>query len=55
MLLLLKKNILCSYLSLIHAFNVRGRQVSIDFIDVLLVHVFRHRIFIQMVHWIGAW
>lgn len=39
-----------SYLSLIYSLDVWSREVSIDFVDMLLVHVFRDRVLVEVVN-----
>lgn len=42
------------YLRFVDAFDVWGREVSVDLVDVLLVHVLRHAVLIKVVHHVGA-
>lgn len=42
------------HLGLIHSLDVGSREVGVDFIDVLLVHVLGNRVLVQIVHHIGA-
>lgn len=42
------------YLCFIDAFDVRGREVCVDLIDVLLVHVLWYTVLIKVVHHVGA-
>lgn len=42
------------YLCFVDTFDVGGREVSVDLIDVLLVHVLRHTVLIEVVHHVGA-
>lgn len=42
------------YLCLINPFNVWGGEVSVDLVDVLLVHVLWYTVLIEVVHHVGA-
>ena len=43
-----------NHLSLIHALDVWCRQLSVDLVDMFLVHVLWHRVFVEVVDHIGA-
>lgn len=42
------------YLCFVDTFDVWGGEVSVDLIDVLLVHVLRHTVLVEVVHHVGA-
>lgn len=42
------------YLCFVDAFDVWGGEVSVDLIDVLLVHVLRHTVLVEVVHHVGT-
>lgn len=42
------------YLCFIDSFDVWGREVGVDLVDVLLVHVLRYTVLIKVVHHVGA-
>lgn len=43
-----------SNLCFVDAFDVWSREVSVDLIDVLLVHVLWYGVLVQVVHHVGA-
>lgn len=47
--------IFCPYLCLIDTLNIRSRKVSIDLIDVFLVHVLRYCILVKVIRHTRAW
>ena len=44
----------CVYLCFVDSFDVWCRQVCVDLVDVLLVHVLWHTVLIEVVHNVGA-
>lgn len=49
-----KKEDTRSYLCFIDAFDIWGREVGVDLVDVLLVHVLGYAVLIKVVHHVGA-